>query len=329
MSIDEREIARAAEIISGSDELVIFGHQFPDGDAIGSILGLALMLEHAGHRIQASWPEPFDPPAKYDFLPGQSMLRRPGELERAGAAIALDCANAGRLEELQDIALAAAGLVNIDHHPDNSMFGDANLVDQRCAATAQIIYEHAAELGARLDRDSALCLYTGIVTDTGRFQYSNTLAGTFDAAAAMVRMGVEPNFVFASVYQNDSMSYLRLSGAVLSGAVYDEPLGLVYAAVRREDLARFGVAMNETEDLVDSLRALRGHRVAALFKELSDGTVRVSLRSRADTDIGSLARRMGGGGHRVAAGYTSSARCVDAAIDELREELGGRGAGAR
>lgn len=329
MSIEERQVARAAEITGGSRDLIILGHQFPDGDAIGSVLGLALMLENAGHRVQASWPEPFDPPAKYDFLGGRSMLRRPSELEHDGAVIALDCANAGRLEELQDVALAAAGLVNIDHHPDNSMFGQANLVDHECAATAQIIYEHAAGLGIRLDIDSALCLYTGIVTDTGRFQYSNTLARTFDAATAMVRMGVEPNFVFANVFQNDSLAYLRLSGAVLSGAVYDEALGLVYAALRRQDLERFGVAMNETEDLVDTLRTLKGHRVAALFKELSSGTVRVSLRSRADTDIGSLARRMGGGGHRVAAGYTSSARGVEGAIDELMEELGGRGASAR
>ncbi|MFH1148983.1 MAG: bifunctional oligoribonuclease/PAP phosphatase NrnA [Actinomycetota bacterium] len=326
--IDERETARAAQIISTSRELMIFGHHFPDGDAIGSILGLGLMLEKAGHRVQASWPEPFEPPEKYDFLPGRRMLRRPSELVPAGAAIALDCANAGRLEELEQVATSAPGLINMDHHPDNSMFGDANLVDHQCAATAQIIYEHATGLDIRLDLESALCLYTAIVTDTGRFQYSNTHAGTFEAAAEMVRMGVEPNLVFANVFQNDSLAYLRLTGSILSGAVYDDDLGLVYAALRREDMKRFGVAMNETEDLVDSLRTLRAHRVAALFKELQDGKVRVSLRSRADTDIGSLARRMGGGGHRVAAGYTSSARGVDAAVEELREELGGRSAGA-
>jgi phosphoesterase RecJ-like protein len=159
------------------------------------------------------------------------------------------------------------------------------------------------------------------VTDTGRFQFSNTTGETLRVAADLVELGVEPHDIFQNIYQRDSLAYLRLSGEVLCRAVYDEDLGIIHGYVSRADLDDFGVKMNETEDLIDHLRALRGHRVAALFKQLGDGTIRVSLRSRPDVDIGNVARSLGGGGHRVAAGYTSSWKSYDEALRELKEEI--------
>lgn len=321
---------KAARMLEGADRVVVIGHQYPDGDAIGSVLGLGLMLRSRGCDVQASWPEPFDVPLKYSFLPGMEMLVRPERVDfDATVAIALDCATSERLEELAERSLKRP-LINIDHHPDNSMYGEANIIRREAAATAQMIHDLIPSFGLALDEDVAVCLYTGLVTDTGRFQFSNTTAETLRVASDLVAAGVEPHRIFTQVYQCDSLAYLRLSGDVMCRAVYEPELGLVYGFLTQKDLKRFGVEMTETEDLIDYLRTLRGHRIVALFKESGDGSIRVSLRSRVDTDVGSTARSLGGGGHRVAAGYTSSKRNMPDALAELKGEiLAGPGPGSR
>ena len=315
------EMDKAAAIVKAARSAVVLGHQFPDGDAIGSVLGLGLMLTHAGYLVQASWAEPFDMPQKYSFLPGSGLLRRPGDVDFAGSiAIALDCANEKRLEELKERALAVP-LVNIDHHPDNTRFGAANLTNPLASSTSQIVCSAAGPFGLEISTDVATCLYTGLVTDTGRFQFSNVTADTLRIAAGLIDCGVDPHSVYENVYQSDTLNYLRLSGEVLCRSVYEADMGLIYGYVSQADLERFGVRMNETEDLIDNLRTLRGHRIVALFKEQPDGRVRVSLRSRSDVDIGTLARSFGGGGHRVAAGYTSSRNGFEEALGELKEKI--------
>jgi phosphoesterase RecJ-like protein len=315
------QFEEAGRLITENRSMLVLCHQYPDGDAIGSVLALSMMLKAAGKEVQASWPEPFDIPEKYRFLPGMELLVRPKDISwEVGLTIVLDCANARRLDDLEERSLAGPA-INIDHHPDNTLFATANIVDSQASATSEIVYRAAGPFGLSLDKDIAVCLYTGIVTDTGRFQFSNTTFETLRIAGDLVELGVKPHVIYHSVYQSDSLEYLRLSGEVLCRAVYDCELGLIYGYVSRQDLASFGVKMNETEDLIDNLRALRGHRVAALLKELPEGNVRVSLRSRVDVDIGSVARRLGGGGHKVAAGYTSEKRSISEAVAELKGEI--------
>ena len=322
------ELDQAALLLEKRPSTLVLGHQYPDGDAIGSVLALSIMLRERGHQVRASWPEPFEMPEKYAFIPGGEFLVHPGEIEPGhGLAIALDCANEGRFEELREAATSVP-LINVDHHPDNSAFGTVNLVDASASATAEIVYSIAGPLGLPVTGDAALGLYTGIVTDTGRFQFSNTTSRTLEVARDLIGRGVQPHLVFQNVYQCDSLPYLRLSGEILRSAVFDEELAMVYAYLSREELNRFGVRMNETEDLIDNLRALRGHRIAALFKQLEDGTIRVSLRSRPQIDIGGVARALGGGGHKVAAGYTSGKRGFSEALAELKEEVVARGCGS-
>lgn len=327
----EQELQAVRKAIDSHGSAVVLGHQHPDGDAIGSVLGLGLMLSRRGLKVSASWPEPFEIPEKYAFLPGTGMLKKPADIESEGLVFALDCANADRLEDMSARVMDAPDIVNIDHHPDNTMFGTVNIVDAAAAATAEIIYLAAPEIGLEIDTETAVCLYTGIVTDTGRFQFSNTSAETLRIAAGLVDRGVSPNHVFGSVYQSDSLEYMRLSGEILSRAVFEPDLGLIHASLTKADLERWGVRMAETEDLVDSLRSLKGHSMAVLFKETRDGRIRVSLRSRKDTDVGGIARKLGGGGHRAAAGYTSEKRSAAEALTELREEIvtGGWGSTGR
>lgn len=321
MTIDSGEVKGAASLIKGHSSAVVLGHEHPDGDAIGSSLGLGLMLEDVGYRVRVSWPQPFSLPHKFQFLPGMRMLARPEELPEDGIVFTVDCANLDRLEVFKPAILSADAVINIDHHPDNSRFGAVNIVNPAAAATAEILYLAAGDLGLSVDPEAAVCLYTGIVTDTGKFQFANTTATTLQAASDMVGMGVDISEIYGNVYQSDSLAYIRLAGRILEGAVFHEDVGLIYVCVTREELEKSGVNMEETEDLIDGLRALRGHNVAAVFKEIRDGRIRVSLRSRNDLDIGSVARRLGGGGHMVAAGYTSKARSMDEAVAELRGEL--------
>ncbi len=319
--LDKKKLRGAADLMAVSKTITVLGHVYPDGDAIGSVLGIAIAIKEAGWEVEASWPNPFEVPHKYAFLPGMDLLVPPEKLTADSIVVTLDCASAARLEELEERALNSLGLINIDHHLDNTRFGSINLIEPEASATAEIIYRYSADLNFRINKEAALCLYTGIVTDTGRFQFRNTTATTLTVASEMVAMGVEPNTIYENVYQSDSLAYIRLSGEVITKAVFDQQLGLIYGCVTQSDLRDFGVNMNETEDLIDDLRALKGHVIAALFKERDDGKIRVSLRSRVEFDIGAIARKLGGGGHRVAAGYTSTKGTLEETIEELRGEI--------
>lgn len=320
-SAEIREIEEAARLVGECKATVVLAHQYPDGDAIGSMLGLGLMLSKSKHEVQCSWPEPFELPLKYEFLPGRNLLRKPSDIIKGDLLIAVDCASLERLEDFKKMACDSTEVINIDHHPDNTMFGSVNIVDTNASATAEIVYVVADKLGLSVDREVAECLYSGIVTDTGKFQFSNTGANTLVTASHLVELGVDPNVIYENIYQSDSLEYIRLSGEILNSAVYDKDLSLIYAILTQEALERWGVRMGETEDLIDSLRSLRGHRIAALFKELVGGRIRVSLRSQAGTDVGAIARRLGGGGHVLAAGYTSGRDSFQDALNELKEEI--------
>jgi phosphoesterase RecJ-like protein len=230
--------------------------------------------------------------------------------------VALDCSNADRLGELFQSAESAETLVNIDHHEDNTMYGDINLVDEKTSSTAELIYRILIAAGWELEPEVATCLYTGLMTDTGRFQHRNTTPETFNAASEMVEAGADIFQVVREIYENQSLSYTHLVGKALQRVEVREECGLIYSYVTQADLDETGASLSETEDLIDYLRVVRGTSVVALFKELEDGRVRVSLRSRDTVEVGPIARSMGGGGHAMAAGYTSDVNIEDS-IDVL------------
>jgi phosphoesterase RecJ-like protein len=321
VAIEPIEVERAAALIRDCRKVLVVGHENPDGDAIGSMLGMALMLEKAGKTVRCSWPGPSEMPRRYRFLPGWHTFTMPSERTAVELVVAVDCSNVVRFEGSDSMFGEDIKIINIDHHPDNTFFGYANVVDTKASAVAEILYLYADKLGLDLDEDAALCLYVGILTDTGRFQFGNTSETTLRVASEMVGMGVDPNLVFRNVYQSDSLQYLRLCGHVLSSAIFDESLGLIYGSVTQEEMKSRGVTMDEIQNLIDYLRTLKGHSVAALFKELQSGYIHVSLRSGAGIDVGSIARRLGGGGHRAAAAYTSEKKGIGEALAELRQEI--------
>lgn len=309
------------DAIEASSTVSIFGHEWPDGDAIGAAFALGLSLRSSGRQVAVSWPIPADLPETYRFLPGSDLFVPAGETTVPDLVISVDCATPERLGALYRLGMEAKAFVNIDHHADNTGFGTINCIDPDAPATCEILFRIFRQFSCEITREMALCLYTGIVTDTGRFQFSNTNAAAFKAAYELVKIGARPNLVYENIFQSYSYGYLRLLGAVLSRVEYDSGSRLVFSVLRQEDLTTFGVSMKETEGLIDFIRTVQDHRVAAIFKEQPDGSMKVSVRSKPDINIGKIAAGFGGGGHPFAAGYSFDGITLLEAVERLKGEI--------
>jgi len=303
-----------------ADELVLTCHVGPDGDALGSLLGVAWLARRQGKRVYASFGEPFTIPEAYRFLP-VDLLVAPGAVPaEPGLMMSFDAGSLDRLGVLAETAGRAKTLVVVDHHASNPGFGTLNLIDPKAAATAEICVQLMAGLGWELDEVSATCFHAGLVTDTGRFQYSNTSPSTLRVAATLVEAGARPEIVGRHVYEEVPFGYLHLASIVLGRASLDPELRLVWSWVSFADLAAAGIGMDDTDPLIDAVRVARESDVAMLLKEAGQGRVKVSLRSRGRVDVGAIAVAFGGGGHHNAAGFTFTGS-VEAAVEAVRGHL--------
>lgn len=317
MRYDVPEWDEVVRVLGKADEVAVACHVNPDGDALGSLFAVTLALTKMGKIAHASWgATPAEVPANYRFLPGADKLRAPKDLPDAPVFLAVDCGAANRLGELEHKARRASCVINVDHHPGNDDFGHLNLVIPAASSTAEIVTGLLQDLGVEIDREIATCLYTGIVTDTGRFQYSNSTPDTLRLAADLLAIGVDSPRIALEVFESSPFDYLKLVGRVLERAQLFPEERLVCSWIKRADLEETGVAADETEKLIDLIRATRDADVAAIFKEQPDGRFRVSLRSKGPLSVGEIARARGGGGHELAAGYTASE--IVAGVEDLR-----------
>jgi phosphoesterase RecJ-like protein len=243
---------------------------------------------------------------------------QPGDVPDVDTFLAVDCGAGDRLDGLLDKARRARVLINLDHHPGNDDFGTHNIVVTHVSSTAELVTRLLQDLNVEIDKDIATCLYTGIVTDTGRFQHSNSTPDTLRIAADLLALGVPATEIGQEVFDSSPFGYLKLVGRVLDRAVLFEDVRFVYSWLTLTDLAETGVSPDETDKLIDAVRSTRAADVAALFKEQPDGRYRVSLRSKGPS-VGAIARGRGGGGHELAAGFT--APDVETTVIALREEL--------
>lgn len=321
--VTDAERRRLIEILSAEDDILVGCHVQPDGDALGSLLALGLFLKEQGKIVHMGWGERMMVPPQYRFLPGIDLLTPTGMLSPR-VLVTVDAANRERLGALRPLAETTPVVINIDHHPDNERFGHVNLVEPGASSVAEILYGLFQAWGRPISQPVALCLYVGIVTDTGRFQYSNTSSRTLRVAADLVELGINPTAVFQNLYEHNPFSWIKIVGRGLDRAVFLEELGLVYTVLRADDFRDTGSTMAETENLIDWLRSVEGAEVAAVLKELPDGKVKVSLRSKGRVDVGRIAGEMGGGGHHNAAGFVSS-ESVDPIIKSLSEKLAAAG----
>ena len=292
------------DALKAADAVTIACHVNPDGDALGSALALALGLEQLGKTVHVSWGQsPPRVPTQYRFMPGADRFEDPAAVPPTPVFVAVDCGAADRLGALEGTASEAETLINIDHHRGNPDFGTLNIVLTDASSTAEIVAGLLGDLGVALDRDIATDLWVGIVTDTGRFQYSNSAPSTLRLAAELVELNVPVAKIALEVFESSPFDYLKLVGRVLERAVLVEEAKFVYTWVTLKDMNETGVARDEMDSLIDLVRATRAATVAALFKEQDDGKWRVSLRSRGP-NVGEIARAYDGGGHDLAAGLT-------------------------
>ena len=317
---EQRDWRAGVRALSEAREISLACHVNPDGDALGSLLAASLGLSKLGKTTHPTWgSEPVIVPPSYRFLPGVDSIAQPQDVPESEVFVALDCGAANRLGVLEQRARNSKMVINIDHHAGNDCFGTLNLVSVSASSTAELVMRLLLDLEVELDRDIATCLYTGVVTDTGRFQYGNSNPATLRMAAELLALEVPAPSIALEVFESNAFTYMKLLGRVLERATLVADKRFVYSWITREDLETAGIGMDETDKLIDTLRSTRDADVAAMFKEQGDGTYRVSLRSKGPISVGAIARAHGGGGHELAAGYT--APDVATAVDQILKEL--------
>jgi phosphoesterase RecJ-like protein len=310
--------------IRSNDRFLITTHENPDGDALGSILAMRLALEQLGKDGSLYLSGTIPLPTEYDFMDLAELSRElPGDAgERV--LLALDCANARRLGADPALVENAPLAVNVDHHHDNSRFGRINLIVPRASSTGEILYDLFRELGVRVTPEIAEALYIALVTDTGRFQYTNTTPKALRIAAELVEAGANVHQVFQDVYENVAFAKLKLLARALDKARVYEGGRLIVADLERSDFAAAGAEEPFAEGIIDYLRAVEGAEIVALIREpptQNGPTRRVSLRTRGSgIDVSAIARKSGGGGHPQAAGF-SSEDSPDEIVDFIRREF--------
>jgi phosphoesterase RecJ-like protein len=312
------DFERAVRLLADCDEPVLLAHVHPDGDALGSMLALAHLCERAGKRPVCSWGGPFPVAPHYRFLPGIERAVEPEQLPPApDLVITFDCGTVARLGACADVARRAREVVVLDHHVDNERFGTVNVVDLDAAATAVVVRRLAHALGWPLDRDAAVNLYVGLLTDTGRFQYPNTTPEVFLLAEELAEHDLPLASVTRELYEKHRFAYVQLAGLALARATLDADRHLVAGWITAAELRAHGVNFDETEGFVDLLRRTAEADVVAALKEAPGEGLRVSLRSLGAVDVGAIAHTLGGGGHSFMAGFTTDGS-IDDTIARIR-----------
>jgi phosphoesterase RecJ-like protein len=302
------------------DRFLVTTHENPDGDALGSLLAATLGLRQLGKDVVMYLGGPAPLPGEYRFMPLEELRRDLPADAGERVLLAVDCANESRLGPDPEVLAQAPLVIDVDHHHDNSRFGSVNLVVPDASSTGEVLRDVLRELGVELTPELAEALYIALVTDTGRFQYSNTTPKALRLAAELVEAGADVHKVFQGVYESVQFAKLKLLARALERAQLFAGGGLVVSHLRRGDFADVGAAEPYSEGIIDFLRAVEGAEMAALIREppRGDGPLhRVSLRASTDElDVSAIARKSGGGGHRQAAGFSS-----DATLEEITEFL--------
>lgn len=301
--MDAGTLASAGARLRGARSVVLASHVDPDGDAIGSLLGLAAALDVGGVPTTAVLANGRGCPVTYAFLPGAERLVPVAGVPMPDVFVALDSPVLERLGDAQTLALGAGTLIAIDHHPDAAFDADLQLIDSTAAATGALVWQLLPHLGVAPTPDIATCLYAAVLSDTGRFSYSNTTPATLRAAAEMIEAGAAPHAIYAAIYESRSRGAQGLVARTLERATFTNDERVAYSWIDATDFAETGALPEEAENLIDHLRPLAGLAVV-FFAKIDGPTVRVSLRAKGDHDVGAVARSFGGGGHRAAAGFT-------------------------
>ena len=302
------DLKAIADALREHDRFLVVTHENPDGDALGSLLALTMALRALGKDVVMYLAAGAPLPHEYGFLAIADLRRDPPSDAAERVLVAVDCASEHRIGDPDAMTRAPLTLA-IDHHHDNTRFGDVNLVVPDASSTGEVLRDVFAELGVALTPELAEPLYIALVTDTGRFQYSNTTPKALRLAAELVEAGADIHAVFQQVYECVEFAKLKLLARVLERAEVLEGGRIVVSHLLRTDFADVGASEPYSEGLIDYLRGVEGAELAVFVRELMGPGAnghKGSLRSSIDElDVSAIARRFGGGGHRQAAGFSS------------------------
>ncbi len=293
-------LSQVVELIEAKRHFAITSHLRPDGDGLGSSLGLYWLLRALGKDPEVIMHDPV--PHAYLKLPGAEHVRVTPTVDKAyDAVFVIECSDVSR-PGLTDLDKQL--VVNIDHHATTSLFGQINWIDSTASAVGEMIYNLCKAIGVRPTREIAECVYTALITDTGSFHYSNTTERTFKVASELVRAGVKPAKIAQAVYSNYPWSKLDLMKEVLSTVRHD-PTGHVAWLRQTYDMQeRAGASDEDADGFVNFPMSVGDVEAVAFLKETAPGIYRTSLRSKGEVNVARIAERFGGGGHRNAAGCT-------------------------
>jgi len=296
-----RIVLKIAQAIRKSDTVCVVGHVRPDGDCIGSQLGLALALKNEGKHV-VCWNEHPVPP-KLAFLDSQKLFELPHPGRQFDCVVATDCASFERLGIARDCIADRKTFINIDHHASNTRYADLNWVSSKEPSTGELIYRLLKNASWPITRPIADCLFTAVSTDTGSFQYPSTTPATFHVASHLVEQGADLGRISQEVYESYPLARVQLLRHVYNKFHLTHDSRTAYFWLKKRDFTRTGAQLDDSEGLIDHIRAIQGVVVACLFEEIEPGLTRISLRSKSEkVNVNDIAHQFGGGGHPAAAG---------------------------
>ncbi|MEW5923826.1 MAG: bifunctional oligoribonuclease/PAP phosphatase NrnA [Candidatus Zixiibacteriota bacterium] len=308
-------------LIKDAQSILISAHIDPDGDSLGTQLALRRYLIGLDKKVRIINQGPI--PGKYKFLPDIEEVKSINGYdsdEKFDLAVILECRDVERTGEVKNLLNGSTKIINIDHHPDNTGYGNVACLDDKASAVAEILTEYFLEIKHDMDADAATQLYTAILTDTGRFRFNSTSRRTMEIAGRLIELGADPRHISDSVYYSLDESTMRLIGKVFSRMEFYDSGRICLIAIDNEMIRTTDFNSADTEGMAEY--TLFGKRVQAggLLREMRPGHTKVSLRSRVQFNVGALAHRYGGGGHKNASGFHIDLP-LDAALEQVLNDL--------
>ena len=327
MSVELKEAQQVVlDELRQADKLLLTTHENPDGDALGSLLATHFILEQLGKdSLMYMSPDEFPLPWEYRTWRFDGLVGAPPDDLDERLVVFLDCGNIDRMP-VDFLKRDGVRILNIDHHHDNTRFGTVNLVAADASCTAEIVWGLAKELGAEITPPIADALYVALITDTGRFMYENTSPAAHQMAAELIEAGVDPHQVYRRIFEDLPFRRLELLQRALASIERHDDGAITVACLTKKDFEETGALETDTEGVVDHMRAVEGTAVAVMVRDLlgedRQGMRKVSLRATdGRVDVSMIARELGGGGHRQAAGFSTALEYREL-VEKLREEVG-------
>ena len=287
----------------------ITGHVNPDGDALGAAFSLKLFLDSKNILADVNFDITTKLPSNLNHLPYDLISEN--YQDNYDTTFVFDCGNSSRLGKFEKLVLGSKNIIVVDHHVDPS-FGDVQIIDSHAASTTQVLFRQFKNENIEISKDMADCLLTGLITDTGRFQYSNTTSEVFNIASELLDAGANLSEISENIYGSIEFNALTLQSKVIERIVLKEEISFAHSIVFQNDYSDYQVEPEETDFLIDVVRLVKESNVALLLKEQKDGSFKGSLRSRGDVNVQKIASIFDGGGHIAASGFSS---------DESTEEI--------